>query len=151
MEKEKNIKIIFGQPKNGWLPTKLESDGFELEFNASRIPENPTADLAESLILILKGVESKCEWNLEPEKYIFGFKLIEKELLLSIYKMDGQKNEKLIWQNLGGFNSIILPMYRGLKKLNSIGFKKADWDKTDEVTLNKLNAVISQRKNQNVD
>ena len=117
MKKGKSIKLIFGQPENGWLPTKLESDGFELEFNASRIPQNPTVDLAKSLILILKAVESKCEWNLEPEKYVFQFKSIEKEFLLSIYKMEGHKTKKLIWENFGGFDSIILPMYRGLKKI----------------------------------
>ena len=141
----------FGQPRNGWLPTKFESDGFELEFNASIIPVNPTTDLAESLIMTLKGVESKCEWNMEPEKYVFGFKSIEKEFLLSIYKMNEEKKEELIWKNLGGFDSIILPMYRGLKKLDSIGFEKADWSRIDEVTWNRLNELISQRKKQNVD
>ncbi|PRX54617.1 hypothetical protein [Flagellimonas meridianipacifica] len=149
MKKTKNIKLIFGRPKNGWLPTKFESDGFELEFNASRIPENPTAELAESLILTLKGVESKCEWNLEPEKYVFEFKSIESEFLLSIYKIDGQKNKKLILANSGGFDSIVIPMYRGLKKLNSTDFEKADWSKINEVTLDKLNALVSQRKSQN--
>ena len=65
--------MIFGEPKDGWLPTKLTSDEFQLEFNASRIPENPIEGLCESLVLVMNGVESECEWNLEPEKYIFGF------------------------------------------------------------------------------
>tara|TARA_B100001146_G_C15843894_1_gene290402 strand:+ start:52 stop:264 length:213 start_codon:yes stop_codon:yes gene_type:complete len=51
------IELNLGNPKNGWLPVELKSAEFELEFNASNIPVNPTDKLCESLILAISGIE----------------------------------------------------------------------------------------------
>ncbi|NHF61628.1 hypothetical protein FK220_019945 [Flavobacteriaceae bacterium TP-CH-4] len=117
-----------------------------MEFTASGIPENPTESLAKCLILALKGIENQCEWNLEPDKYIFGFKINGAEYNLSIYKSDGQMDKELISEWTGGFDSIILPIYRGLKKHTSKEFDQADWDEIDKRTLEKLNDVVVKRK-----
>lgn len=65
----------FGKPKNGWLPIELKSADFELEFNTSNIPKNPTDKLCESLILAINGIETEMCWNLESECYFFELKL----------------------------------------------------------------------------
>lgn len=67
-------------PKNRWLPIKLKSADFELEFNTSNIPENPTDKLCEFLILAVNGIETEISWNLEPECYFFELNKAEKKL-----------------------------------------------------------------------
>uniref|UniRef100_UPI00235227AE hypothetical protein n=1 Tax=Maribacter polysiphoniae TaxID=429344 RepID=UPI00235227AE len=74
MTKPRKIELNLGNPKNGWLPIALKSSEFELEYNASNIPENPTDKLCESLILALNGIETKICWNLEPGCYFFELK-----------------------------------------------------------------------------
>jgi hypothetical protein len=42
---------------------------------------------------------------------------------------------------------VILPIYRSLKKFNTLEFKKTDWKKIDESKLNKLTELVKDRKN----
>ena len=147
MTKPIKIELNLGNPKNGWLPIKLKSAEFELEFNASNIPENPTDKLCESLILAINGIETEICWNLEPECYFYELKQSGKEIELNISKSGGIiKNRNLIYKLTGDFESVILPMYRSLKKFNTLEFDKADWKKIDQIKLNKLTELIKQRK-----
>lgn len=65
---------------------------------------------------------------------------------ISIYKSNRQKNLELISEWTGGFDSVILPMYRGLKKHISEEFDQADWNKIDQQILEKLHDVVAKRK-----
>jgi hypothetical protein len=148
LTKPRKIELNLGNPKNGWLPIELKSADFELEFNASNIPENPTDKLCESLILAMNGIETKICWNLEPECYFFELKSIEKEIDLIISKSVGIKETRnLIYKLTGDFESVILPMYRSLKKFNTLEFDKVDWNKINQEKLNKLTELIKERKN----
>lgn len=138
----------FGKPKNGWLPIELKSADFELEFNTSNIPKNPTDKLCESLILAINGIETEMCWNLEPECYFFELKHSGKEIELNISKSEGiTESRNLIYKLTGDFESVILPIYRSLKKFNTLEFKKTDWKKIDESKLNKLTELVKDRKN----
>ena len=145
--KNRKIRPNIGNPKNGWIPIEFNSTDFKLEFNASNIPENPTAKLCESLILALNGINTEICWNLEPECYFYELKQSGKEIELNISKSGGiTKNRNLIYKLTGDFESVILPMYRSLKKFNTLEFDKADWKKIDQIKLNKLTELIKQRK-----
>ncbi|WP_159021502.1 hypothetical protein [Formosa sp. L2A11] len=147
MTKPIKIELNLRNPKNGWLPIELKSAEFELEFNASNIPENPTDKLCESLLLAINGIETEICWNLEPECYFFELKQSGKEIELNISKSGGiTKNRNLIYKLTGDFESVILPMYRSLKKFNTLEFDKADWKKIDQLKLNKLTELVKQRK-----
>ena len=136
-----------GNPKNGWLPIELKSVDFELEFCASNIPESPTDKLCESLILALNGIETEIYWNLEPECYFFELKPNKKGIDLIILKSDGiTETRSLIYELTGDFKSAILQIYRSLKKFNSLKFDKADWEKIDQIKLNKLTELVTERK-----
>ncbi|REG87273.1 hypothetical protein [Winogradskyella sediminis] len=63
MTKPRKIELNLGNPKNGWLSIELKSAEFELEFNASNIPENPTDKLCESLILAVNGIDTEICWS----------------------------------------------------------------------------------------
>jgi hypothetical protein len=148
LTKPTKIRLNFGKPKNGWLPIELKSADFELEFNTSNIPKNPTDKLCESLILAINGIETEMCWNLEPECYFFELKHSGKEIELNISKSEGiTESRNLIYKLTGDFESVILPIYRSLKKFNTLEFKKTDWKKIDESKLNKLTELVKDRKN----
>jgi hypothetical protein len=148
LTKPRKIELNLGNPKNGWLPFELKSVDFELEFNASNIPENPTDKLCASLILAMNGIETEICWNLEPECYFFELKKNGKNINLNISNSSGiAKTRNLIYKLTGDFESVILPMYRSLKKFNTLEFDKADWNKIDKVKLNKLTELVTERKN----
>ncbi len=127
MNKPRKIELNLGNPKNGWLPIEFKSTDFELEFNASNIPKNPTDKLCESLILVMNGIETEICWNLEPECYFFELKQSGKNINLNISNSYGKtKSRNLIYKLTGDFESVILPMYRSLKKFNTLEFDKAD-------------------------
>ncbi|WP_105474946.1 hypothetical protein [Jejuia pallidilutea] len=148
MTKPRKIELNLGNPKNGWLPIELKSMDFELEFNASNIPESPTDKLCESLILAMKGIETEICWNLEPECYFFELKQIRKGIELNISKSGGiTENRILIYELTGNFESVILPMYQSLKKFNTLEFDKTDWKEIDQKKLNKLTELVKSKKN----
>jgi len=149
LTKSRKIELNLGNPKNGWLPIELKFANFELEFIASNIPENPTDKLCESLILALNGIETEICWNLEPECFFFELKPSEKEINLIILKSSGiTENRNLIYKLTGDFQSVILPMFRSLKKFNTLEFNKTDWKKNDQIKLNKLTKLVTERKKQ---
>lgn len=148
LTKPRKIELNLGNPKNGWLPIELKSAEFKLDFIASNISENPTDKLCASLILALNEVETEICWNQEPECYFFKLKPSGKGIDFVISK-SGEVTEKRnqIYELTGDFESVILPMYRSLKKYNTLEFDKADWNKIDQVKLNKLTKLVQERKN----
>lgn len=147
MTKPRKIELNLGNPKNGWLPIELKSTDFELEFNSSNIPENPTDNLCESLILAMNGIETEICWNLEPECYFFELKQSGKNINLTISKSRGiTKNRNLIYKLTRNFESVILPMYRSLKKFSTLEYDKDDWNKIDKIKLDKLTKLVTEIK-----
>ena len=142
------LELNLGNPENGWIPIELKIADFELEFNASNIPENPTDKLCESLILALNGIETEICWNLEPECYFFELKPSGKVINLIISESNEiSESRKRIYKLNGDFESVILPLYRSLKKFNTLEFNEMDWTKIDQIKLNKLTKSVAERKN----
>jgi len=140
------IELTFGQPESGWLPVQVEHNNFKLAFFASNIPENPTDALCQLLILALNGIESEMFWNLEPELYTFRLTPERKEFTLKILKKDDEnKPSSPIEQIDGDFDSIILPIYRTLKKFNNSEFEKSDWTKIKNSKIEKLTTLIAEK------
>ena len=147
MTKPRKIELNLGNPKNGWLPIELKSAEFKLEFNASNIPENPTEKLCESPILAMNGIETEICWNLEPECYFFEIKSSQNGVYIIISKSSGKtENRNLIYELNGSFETVILPMYRSLKKFNTLEYGKTDWTIIDHGKLNKLTELITSKK-----
>lgn len=147
MRKTEKIELNFGNPEHGWLPVEFKYGEFELDFDASDVPKIPTDLLCESHVSILKGFESKMNWFLEPGHYLFEFipNGVRIDLLISASRdsIIKQKGSKKI---SGDFDSIILPMYRALKKFNTIEFNELDWEKIDRIKLDELTELINKRK-----
>jgi hypothetical protein len=146
LTKTRNIELNLGNPQNGWLPIDFKSDQFELSFISSNVPENPTDKMCDALILCLKDVETEFQWNLEPDIYTFKLTPNRNLIKLSISKSNGSKVQNLIYDFDGYFNSVILPMYRSLKKFNTLEYGKTDWTIIDHGKLNKLTELITSKK-----
>ncbi len=142
------MELNLGNPRNGWIQTTFKSADFELKFIASNIPENPIDKLCESLILLLNGIATELCWNLEPECYFFALEPSGKQINLIISKSSKtSETPNLIFELIGDFKSVILPMYRSLKKFNTLEFNETDWTKIDQTKLDKLTELIVERKN----
>jgi len=137
----KNIKLTFEKPENGWLPVEFQSDQVELSFVSSNIPENPTDQLCENLILALKGVESKTFWNLEPDQLVFELESLGENFNLTIT----EQGENIFSQK-GNFEKVLLPLYRSLKKFSTYELNEEDWESLDSGKLKNLDRLIADRK-----
>ncbi|WP_271766694.1 hypothetical protein [Aquimarina algiphila] len=147
MNSIRKIELNLGHPKNGWLPVELKSLDFELNFRTSNIPETPTDKLCESLILALNGIATEICWDLEPKCYFFRLKPNGNKIHFIILRSDGvTKKHNFIFEFKGDFNTVILPMYRSLKKFNTIEINKTDWEKINLVKLNKLTKLVNHIK-----
>ena len=147
MSNTEKIELNLGNPEHGWLPVEFKYGEFELNFSASDVPKIPTDLLCETLISVLKGLESKMYWFLEPGHYLFDFIPQKKgiDLLISASgdSITEQKDLKII---SGGFETIILPMFRALKKFNTLEFNNLDWEETERIKMYELTELIAKRK-----
>jgi len=146
LAKTRKIELNLGNPENGWLPIEFKSGEFELNFTTSKIPENPTDKMCDALILCLKGVESEFRWNIEPGIYFFKLTPSGNFTNLSISESKGSEVQNLTHEFNGNFNSVILPMYRSLKKFSTLKFEQSDWTKIDGEKLNKLTQLVTDKK-----
>ncbi len=147
MKKEEKIEFNLGQPISGWIPVYLKSGDFILEFTSSKIPENPTDKLCEALILIVSGVESEICWTEEPICYFFKFMPADNSYSFSIDETDRWGlNRTEIFRKNGGFEDLIMPIYRGLKKWTTFEYKTSDWKKINQSKTDKLTGLVKKRK-----
>ena len=146
--KEK-IKVKFGKPLHGWLPVFLAAGQFELEFEASDVPENPIYLLVDALQKALVGLESEVWWHLEPGGYYFNFEpqSIE-ECTLKITYTSGDAPEKVekVFEMNGNFKQILLPFWRAVSEFNSHGYSERNWPETPADELYKLTTLINRLK-----
>ena len=147
MRKTKKIELNIGIPKTGWLPIEFKSGEFELNFTTSEIPENPTDKMCDALILNLKGVESEFRWNIQPSIYFFKLTPNGDFTKLSISESNGSEVQDLIYEFNGSFDTVILPMYRTLKKFSTLKFEQSDWTEIEREKLNKLTELVTDKKN----
>ena len=138
LKKEKKIEFNLGQPISGWIPVYFESEDFILEFTSSKIPENPTDRLCEALILIANGVESEMCWTEEPIRYFFKFMPADNTYSFIIDQTDKHgQNQTEIFRKNGGFEDLIMQIYRGLKKWTTVEFETSDWKMIEKDRLEK--------------
>ncbi|GEM_PF-732154 len=143
------IKIEFGIPVHGWLPTTLKYGDYELEINISDVPLNPMTQLCNSLIQLLKGINTPdiIPWHLEPYCYYLQLKKTESNyeaIILESDRIDSKK--KLTFKVEGKFGEIILPIYRSLKKFHSMSYQAPHWDEMELERMEDLTVLIKQIK-----
>jgi len=138
--------VRFEEPKDNWIKVYLKKDDFNLEFNASAIPDNPIAELISSLVKISNGISSTMIWNTEPEKYILKFEKQSEDYQFQIVKYSNNKNQSLLFTLDGDFTKIIVPFYRAIKNLFSAEINEKDWPMQDIEKIEKLKLKVKENK-----
>ncbi|MEE9362137.1 MAG: hypothetical protein V3U92_06015 [Cellulophaga sp.] len=145
MTEKVGIKIEFGTPEHGWLPTTLNYKDYQLELEISDVPLDPMVQLCDALIQINKGIKepNRIIWHLEPYCYYLQLMIIEGQYKATILESDEfDSPTKTTKEISGSFDEIILPLYRGLKTFWSQSFKKPHWDELDSKRIEELTDLI---------
>ncbi|MCH4822775.1 barstar family protein [Gramella lutea] len=137
------MKFHITKPDNNWYSIKIEDESFEFEFYTSGIPENPINNLCQNLILTINGIDTITRFNLEPQEYILELKIHQNHYYLGIFN---PKKDNSIFSKSGNYEKIILPIYRGIKKLTSSNnsSKEINFEK-----VKKLENLIREKKSEN--
>ena len=146
MKREK-LKVELGTPERGWLPVKLAFGDYDLQFEASDVPANPIDQLITSLRNVINGMNTEVWWHLEPQGYYFEFEKINEDYKIDICftNSDQSEREKVIGLH-GNFNSLILPIYRAIKKFIDQPHEQKHWPKTDKSEIEKLVGLVKEIK-----
>jgi hypothetical protein len=146
MKKEK-LRIEFGTPEHGWLPVKIAFNDFNLEFEASDVPANPIEQSILSLRSVIKGIKAEVWWHLEPEGYFLEFKKFDDDYTLSTFFAKSENSDrKMEFKVNGSYESLILPIYRAIKKLADQKHDPQNWPAIDKTELDKLTELVEEAK-----
>lgn len=143
------LHIEFGIPKHGWLPTILQYEDYKLELEISNVPLDPMVQLCDALIEMIRGVKEPCRirWHLEPYCYYLQLVVVDgvyKAIILESEEFDGPST--VTKEIVGSFESIILPLYRGLKKFWLQSFKKPNWGELSSERMDELSKLIQEKR-----
>ena len=145
--KNEKLTLEFGVPEHGWLPVKIAFNDFRLEFDASDVPANPIDYLISSLRSVIKGIRAEVWWHLEPEGYYFDFEKFNDEYTLNIsFAKSGNFDSEMISKLHGSYESLILPVYRAIKKFTNQQHDSQNWPPTDKTELEKLSELVKRSK-----
>jgi hypothetical protein len=146
MKKEK-LKIDFGTPEHGWLPVKIAFNEFRLAFEASDVPANPMNQLISSLRSVIKGIETEVWLHLEPEGYYLKLEKFSNDYTLTIsFAKSEDSDRETIFKVNGSYDSLIMPIYRAIKKLAAQKYDPQDWATIDKTELEKLTGLVKEAK-----
>ena len=146
---QNKLEIEFGIPQHGWLPTELKFDDYSLQIEISDVPQNPMKQLCNSIIQLVKGINSPdpIPWHLEPYCYYVQFNRCQDNYKVSILESDNFDSPTNIVKEINGnFEKIIKPFYRALKKFNSKSYKPPHWDELDTDRINELTKLIKEKE-----
>ena len=144
---KKNFKIRFKEPKHGWLPVDIELGNFEFKCYASHILSTSFHEMISKILLLENDQSFEFKFFLEPDFVVFKVEKIENEFLLQILKrIEDSNDEKYLIKFNGNFNSVIVPFYRSIKRLETFNFENEKyWLLPSRKYLNEFYDYIKQK------
>ena len=151
------LRLKFGTAKHGWLPAVLEIDACPHVFSISYLPRDFLRDLVDALsrAASYEGpyTATICE---EPTESDWTFRRIQDCVVFSVIEHPGHQRTKGIGKKIvetsGSVGEILLPVWRGLRELESRRLKehfKAHWSNAFPVTeLERLTDQLERFKDQ---
>lgn len=149
MSSVNKIEIEFGIPEHGWLPTTFKFGEYQLELEISDVPQDPIVQLCDALIQINKGVKEPNQiiWHLEPYCYYLQLMIVDGQYKVVVLESDEfDSPSKTTKEIIGSFETIILPLYRGIKKFSSKSYRKPHWDELNSERIDELTNLIKEKK-----
>jgi hypothetical protein len=140
MSKMALLKISFAAPVHGWLAVSLSIDTSTIQFSASDVPNNPIEDLIDALHCACGNREALVWWHLEPGGYYFEFAPAGEGVQLRVmFAEDSNSKERAnVITVRGSKQEVLLPIWRGLRQLQSFEAKEPHWPVVRYGTMDKL-------------
>lgn len=139
------FKLEFEPPVNGWLPVSISYQNIKEVFHASSVPVDPIFQLTEILGSAVGGNGGEVWWHLEPAGYYLNIHSEKNEFIVKLEYSENSKNinREVIFEYKGGFNEIIVPIWRSLRKFQSYHNKEYA---VSEKTLIFLTNLVKENK-----
>lgn len=115
------LSIEFETPEHGWMPVKIIYKDVKVSFEVSDVPIDPISQLESVIDSSITGGCGEVWWHLEPAGYFLSIQAEEEDYRIkfeySINSMD--ETRELVFEYLGSFDEVIVPLWRSLRKLQS--------------------------------
>lgn len=103
--------------------------------------------MISNLRSVIKGIEAEGWWHLEPEGYYFEFDKFSDDYTLNISLAKSENSDrKMVFKAKGSYESLILPIYRAIKKFTDQQHDSQNWPSTDKAELEKLTELVKEAK-----
>jgi len=137
---DNNISITFGTPEYGWLPVDFRYKGFQIDFDASNVLNDPIDELIYVTTKLQDNETKRITWWLEAPAYYFDITKDDNNYSLTIYYSDDLFDKvtepKLLQTIKGNEDEIIKPLRLALKHFETLTYEKRHWygdnDEDDE-------------------
>lgn len=147
---KESMKLTIGEPEHGWLPLVLEYGAFQLELDVSDVPTDPIKQLCDTLIQLNKGIvqPDRIIWHLEPYCYYLQLEMVTNGYEAQVLESDTFDSPTTVVQVIHGtFETLILPLYRSLKKFHAEAHQPPHWEELDSERIKLLTDLIKDKKN----
>ena len=140
------FKIEFEKPEHGRLPVRILYNDIEECFDASDVPVDPILQLQEVLDSAITLGGGEVWWHLEPAGYFLNLHAEKGKYWVKLeYSINSKKNSaETIFEFLGDFDEVIIPIWRSLRKLQSHNLNQFN---VSENGMNSITNQIKDRKN----
>lgn len=145
-----SIRLVIGEPEHGWLPLVLEYGVFQLELEASDVPQDPMQQLCDALIQLNKGIAQPDQviWHLEPHCYYLQLEMVDDGYKIQILESVNLDSPVTVVQVIyGTFETLVLPFYCSLKDFDAKAHQPPHWEELDPERIKLLTDLIKDKKN----
>lgn len=111
------LTLSFGSPKHGWLDVELRCGETTRHVDASDVPADSIAMLANGLLQLIKGyaTEVTVTWFLEPREEVWTLRRTDE-----VFSLDAKASfEDSVRVAQGSSAEVCLPIWRALRRLQS--------------------------------
>jgi len=139
------FRISLANPEQGWVPVRVEIGAEVFEFVGSDVPNNPIQELVDALAKAAKGLEATVWWHLEPDGYYFKLEPSARGMRFHLLIARGSKEsaKSVCASAEGSKEEILLPIWRSLRRFQSLGVIEPDWPPVQFKALEGLKVLLA--------
>ncbi len=141
------IRLVFAQPRHGWVHTRLHLGHRILEFVASDVPNNPIEELHAAVTATAAGGRGEVWWHLEPAGYFF-----------ELSNVSGRRRLRVLFSEHSLFlprvevasvcrtrTELLLPLLRALRQFESFHAREPHWRPTRMAAMTRLRSALKMQ------
>jgi hypothetical protein len=140
------FRISLEKPEHGWVPVRVEIGAEVFEFDGSDVPNNSIQELVDALSKSARGLEATVWWHLEPDGYYFKLEPSARGMQFHLQFANGSKEstKTLCASAEGSREEILLPIWRSLRRFQSLGATEPHWPPVEFKALEGLKVLLAR-------